>query len=280
MSIIDRPAYPRRYNFTRLMLIIVYLTFFDLSTAFPADGVISGNITDSENGEPLFGVNVILRGTFLGSSTNSQGSFKIKNVPPGIYEVMVSMIGYGEVSVLDVRVIPDSETPLNVSLSTKAIDIGESIVVTAERLLIEKGISSSIHYVSGEDIKNQPIDTFKEAVALQPGVTSDGHIRGGRETEVLYLIDGIPIRESIGGDLAMELPPSSITNLSVQTGGFDVEYSNAMSGVVNIGTKSGSRKFTFEAKYQNDAIGGNETDNLRDTEISAGGPLFSDKLRF
>ena len=262
------------------MLITVYLTFFSFSAVFAADGIISGKITDSKNGEPLFGVNVIIRGTFLGSSTNSKGNFEIKNVPPGNYEVMVTMIGYKEVSILNVRVIPDSDTPLNVSLTTAVLDIGENVIVTAERLLIEKDISSSIHYVSGEDIKNQPIDTFKEAVALQPGVTSDGHIRGGRETEVLYLIDGVPIRESIGGELAMELPPSSITNLSVQTGGFDVEYSNAMSGVVNIGTRSGSRKFVLEAKYQNDAIGGNETDNLRDTEVSIGGPLLNEKLRY
>ena len=203
MPLIRRSAYPRRHNLTRLMLLIVYLTFCNFSTALSAKGVISGKITDLKNGEPLFGVNVIIRGTFLGSSTNFKGNFKIKNVPPGSYEVMITMIGYKEVSVLDVRVIPDSDTPLNVSLSTEVLDIGENIIVTAERLLIEKEISSSIHYVSGEEIKNKPIDTFKEAVALQPGVTSDGHIRGGRETEVLYLIDGVPIRESIGGEQAM-----------------------------------------------------------------------------
>ena len=272
-----------RFGLRKYVSLLLLATLFMLTvpeSILAANGVISGRVTDSKNDEPLYGANVLIKGTFLGSSTNLDGYFYIKNVPPGSYDLIFSMIGFAEEIRTGIRLIPNQKLSLDVSLSSKVLDIGENVIVTAERLLIEKGISSSVHYVTGEDIQNKPIDTFKEAVALQPGVTSDGHIRGGRETEVLYLIDGVPIRESIGGALAMELPPSAITNLSVQTGGFDVEHSNAMSGVVNITTRSGSRNFKISGKYQNDAIGGNESDHLRDSEFSVGGPLLTDKLRY
>ena len=270
-----------RLNIIRFsVLFLLIAAYHDPIVLFGAGGTIKGRVIELETKKPLFGANVIIRGTFLGSSTNKEGIFEIKNVPAGSHQLTVSMIGYETKVLENVRSDISLQTNVIIELKQQDINFEESVIVTAERMLIEKNISSSMHYVTGEEIKNLPIDNFKEAVALQPGVTSDGHIRGGRETEILYLIDGVGIREFQGGSQAMELPRSAVTDLTVQTGGFDVEYSNAMSGVVNIRTKSGSDKLKAHVEYYSDEIGGEETDRLRNTELSFGTPLFTDRLRF
>ena len=185
-----------KFNFIRFsVLFLLIAAYHDPIVLYGAGGTIKGRVIELETKTPLFGANVIIRGTFLGSSTNKEGIFEIKNVPVGSHQLTISMIGYETKVLENVRSDISLRTNVIIELKQQDIHFEESVIVTAERMLIEKNISSSMHYVTGEEIKNLPIDNFKEAVALQPGVTSDGHIRGGRETEILYLIDGVGIRE-------------------------------------------------------------------------------------
>ncbi|MBN2602335.1 MAG: carboxypeptidase-like regulatory domain-containing protein, partial [Candidatus Marinimicrobia bacterium] len=57
-------------------------------------GKIVGRVTDASTGEPLFGCNVIIEGSYLGAATNADGEYLILNVPPGDYRVKAGMIGY------------------------------------------------------------------------------------------------------------------------------------------------------------------------------------------
>ena len=58
-----------------------------------SSGKLMGIITDENTGEPLIGANVVIEGTFLGAATNVEGRYVILNIPPGIYNVKVSMVG-------------------------------------------------------------------------------------------------------------------------------------------------------------------------------------------
>ena len=119
----------------------------------------------------------------------------------------------------------------------------DEVIVTAKAPLIRKDVTATTHFISSKEIENIPVQSFMEIVDIQPGVAA-GHIRGGRKSEVLYLVDGIPIQEAIEGKAGSELPNSSIIEMTVQTGGFSAEYGNAMSGVVNIINREGSNEFS------------------------------------
>ena len=78
----------------RLIKHITILSIFFLALCFPqSNHYISGNITDN-NSEPLLGANINLKGTFLGSTTDISGNYRIDNIDPGKYTLLVSYIGY------------------------------------------------------------------------------------------------------------------------------------------------------------------------------------------
>jgi len=84
-------------------------------------GKIAGSVTDKSNGNLLSGVNVILDGTNMGAATDPNGDFYILNVPPGIYSVKFSFIGYAKVTIENVRVAKDLTTNLyTTELSSEA----------------------------------------------------------------------------------------------------------------------------------------------------------------
>ena len=89
-------------------------------------GKISGRVAD-ENNEPLIGCNIIVKGTSYGAATNLEGEYFILNVPPGIYQISASMIGYGTVTIEGAQVIVDLTARADFSLRPETIE-GEEIV--------------------------------------------------------------------------------------------------------------------------------------------------------
>jgi len=243
-------------------------------------GKLVGTVVEKGTNMPLVGVNVIIMGTYYGAATDENGRFVIYHVPAGVYRVKASMIGYAPYIVENVRIIMDLKTVLHIELEPEVVDLGRTVVVVAERPLIQPDVTATTYNVAGSHIEDLPVDSFRDVVALQPGVTADGHIRGGRETEVLYLVDGLPIQQAMTGGLASDLPNGSIVEMSVQTGGFNAEYGNAMSGVVNIVTKKGSDEPFIWLKAIDDRLGLEESNKSREYEIYASGPLKTGKCYY
>lgn len=57
-------------------------------------GKIAGRVTDAQTGEPIVGANIIIEGTYLGAASDLNGNYAIINVPPGVYKVKASAVGY------------------------------------------------------------------------------------------------------------------------------------------------------------------------------------------
>ncbi len=244
-------------------------------------GIIEGTVRDKETGEVLPYVNIIVVGTKLGGSTDMKGYFQINNVPSGIHKLRFTMIGYKPLTVENVRVAQNLRTVLdNVRLVPTVLQ-GEEIVVQAERPLIEKDITGTTRIVENIDIDRLPIDTFEDVIKLQAGVTGDGHIRGGRSTEVLYLLDGLPIQQVTSGGTATDVPKSAISEMTIQTGGFDAEFGNALSGVVNIITRSGTDRHESQLRVDaDDLFGGTEHSKMKEAEFFAAGPLKKGSINY
>ncbi|MCK4322278.1 TonB-dependent receptor, partial [candidate division WOR-3 bacterium] len=151
-------------------------------------GKIAGRITDSETGESLPFVNVIVEGTTMGAASDPDGYYVILNIPPGRYDVVARMMGYQEYRITDVKVSIDFTTWLDFNLNPTAVEV-EGITVTAERPLIQMDLTSTRSVIDADRIEALPVVEFEDIVNLQAGVV-DGHFRGGRSSEVVYMLDG------------------------------------------------------------------------------------------
>jgi len=112
-------------------ILLVALQFFSIN-AFPQTGIkskITGKIIDANTREPLLNVNIFLANTTIGAASGEDGSFIIEFVPPGIYDLVVSMIGY-EVKTLPVQVAHSQSYNFNIKLKSKPIE-GDLIAVEA-----------------------------------------------------------------------------------------------------------------------------------------------------
>jgi outer membrane receptor protein involved in Fe transport len=119
-------------------------------------------------------------------------------------------------------------------------------------------------------------------LSLQPGTTVDGHVRGGKINEVFYLVDGLPVQDVFSGNVGTSLPKGSISNMTIYTGGFSAQYGNAMSGIVNIVTRGGDNTHQLLARFESGnkvpAILSTQSDNWKEIEVAANGPITKDKL--
>jgi len=231
-----------------IVLLFAFLTLFTVLYA-GTTGKIAGTVRDAETGDPMIGVNVIISGTSMGAATDMEGYFTILNVPPGKYELVASSIGYKTFRLKDVRVSVDHTRNVDINMVSSVIE-GEEVVVVAQKELIQKGLTSSESSVSEEELESMPVESFAGLLSTQAGVTqgSDGslHVRGGRSSEVTYMVDGIPV----SSDLGLSLSTNVISELTLISGTFNAEYGKAMSGIVNIATKEGAREFQARATVQ------------------------------
>lgn len=210
-------------------------------------GIISGTVTDSETGEKLVGVNVIVEGTDLTTVTDKNGYYVITNVPPGHYKVSASLVGYADLLVEQVSVIMDVTSKVDLGL-VQGVAEEEEIIVAEARPMIQHDVIPTMYVVDHEQeqmVKDRPdyMYTTPRLMLTQPGVVADEygypHIRGGRGNQVGYLIDGIPATESLGNGFATNLVSVGAYKTEIYTGGYRPEYGNATSGAVNQITKTG-----------------------------------------
>lgn len=229
----------KRYVIVLMSIVFVFSSYVVWAGT---TGKITGRVVDAANDEPLPGVNVFIEGTTLGSATDLQGEYIILMVPPGIYSIRASMIGYVNLRYQDVKVSVDLTTKINFALESTILETGEEVTIVAERPLVQMDLTSTSAVVGSDVIRNLPVDHFEDVVNLQAGVV-EGHFRGGRSNEVMYMIDGIPVNDVYTGSYAFQVENSAIAELEVISGTFNAEYGQAMSGIVNIVTKEGSDTF-------------------------------------
>ncbi len=278
-------------------LLMVFILFKIFSLLIPplnwagTTGKLTGQVTDATTGNPLVGVNVILEGTTLGAATDLNGDFIVLMIPPGVYTVIARMMGYDPLRYDNVRISIDKTTKLDFQLNESVLELGQEVTIVAERPLVQMDLTSSEAVISAETINLLPVENFNDVVELQAGVV-EGHFRGGRVGEVMYMIDGIPVNDVFSGEAAFQVENNSISELEVISGTFNAEYGQAMSGVVNIVTKEGGNEYHGGATvYFGDYISSNKDifwniNKLNPTynfQFSLNGPILpalGDKLSF
>lgn len=221
--------------------LVLLLALFATADAAAQTGKIAGRITDATTGEPLPGVNVVIEGTTQGTSTSLEGEYVIIGVRPGVYTVLASFIGFATQRRTGVQVNLDLTTTVDFDMTEEVIE-GEEIVVVAEAAAVRRDLTSSESRVTAAKIDKLPVTELSQVLDVQAGVTirnGNLHIRGGRSSEVVFMVDGVPVTDSYDGSTAIQLENDGIQELQVISGTFNAEFGNAMSGVINVVTKEG-----------------------------------------
>ncbi|OGU29826.1 MAG: hypothetical protein A2X67_14795 [Ignavibacteria bacterium GWA2_55_11] len=231
------------------ILLVLLVCAISSSVFAGTTGKISGRVIDAATKEPIFGANILVLATTIGGSSDENGHYSILKVPPGVYDIRVSCIGYQSVITRQVSVGVDRTTTVDVALSAAAVDM-EAVVIVAVREAIVRDLTSTVENIGAQDIANLPVQNVGDILQLQAGVTTDAagniHMRGGRESEVQYYVDGMPVSNPFNGDNAFgNIQNDNVQELQVISGTFNAEYGRALSGIINIITKDGGEQTAF-----------------------------------
>lgn len=224
----------------------------------PSVGSIQGRVHDKSTTDPVPFADVILVGTGKGAITAADGTFRLPQVPEGIYQLRVSRMGYAPELVDQVRVQASYVLKLEVGMSPVDVREFDPIEVSGLRELVDVEVAKTSQYVTADEIQTMAVSVVNDVVSKQAGVVEeDGglYVRGGRAEDTVYRIDGVIIRDLITGQSsAGNISARSVKSVEIITGGFDAEYGQALAGVIDIETKEGSREFHGYGEYQSDHL--------------------------
>ena len=230
----------------RLLAVMIILSIsFIVSLAQGVD--VRGIVSDSLTAQRIPFANVMLINTSRGAATNNSGFYLIPRVPPGVYEIVASVIGYSrKVQRLTVR--PGQPIDLNFQLASTPVE-NEEVLVTAARRREVTEINTSVHLLEQKDLKLAPVivqeDVF-QSLKMLPGIVSTNdvssrfYVRGGAGDQNLVLIDGMKIYNPFHAMGIFSLfDPDIVQNVEMYTGAFPAGYGGRLSSVVNISSHDG-----------------------------------------
>ena len=215
--------------------------------AFAQTGKISGTIRDASTGETLPGVNVSIDGTTQGAQTDVNGFYTIINVRPGAYTLRISFIGFTTQVIEEVRVNVNQTTEVSADLQVEAVGLDE-VVVTSIRPVVQPDVSASVANITSEEIENLPVADVEKVIGLQAGFERGLTIRGEGGDQVQFLVDGQSTTSGRNNEPFSSVSYTAVQEMQVQTGGFNAEYGNVRSGLINVVTKDPERdRYTVDA---------------------------------
>ena len=256
-------------RFTILLILLNSFLVYSQST-----GNLSGIVKDASNGDALPGVNVILKGTYYGAATDINGKFKISNISVGSYNIDISLIGYKTVQYTGIQIETNKTIELDVKLEETVLTLDQDVVVIGEKPLMDVEETQSKKTISKEELDIAVLENITDIVTQQSGVVkSDNaiHIRGGRSYENAFLLDGVSVQDPLAGTgFGLQLSANAIEEVEVITGGFNAEFGQATSGIVNVKTREGGQKYSGSISYKRDYLGDKSSYHVFNIDIVEG----------
>jgi len=292
----------------RAIVSLVGLLFFSvLADAQVLTGNLIGVIRD-ESRSVLPGVTLTISSPALpgGPQTavsNAQGEYRFTGLPPGLYELTVTLTGFSTYIEKDLAVTVAGTIERNVGLKLAAV--AETITVSGQTPVVDTrqvGVAKSLPADVVEAIPHSRMGSPAAFMATLPGVTSGNYNRigganvmGSADRETSYLSDGILSNGVAGGAAYNYLDFDAIEDMNVVTLGASSEYQQAQGGVMNMVTKAGTNRFRADGLHYwapaslssspiklpcNCPLGdtGFKLYKYRDFGYHAGGPIKKDRL--
>jgi len=217
---------------------------------FAQSGTIRGFVYDKDSGEPLIFINVFLKGTQIGGSTDVNGYYSITKIPPGDYTLTIQAMGYGTVEeAVSIKNGQILNRKLYTASQAKTLATFE---VSADKIEAQNEVKMSVQKITPKEIDKLPSIGGEPDIAqymqVLPGVVFTGdqggqlYIRGGSPVQNKVMMDGMIVYNpfhSIG--LFSVFDTDIIRNADIYTGGYGAEYGGRISSIMDITTKDGNQ---------------------------------------
>lgn len=257
-----------------LLLLFINLAYANPLKSAPANfREVTGKVTASEDGSPLPGVNIMVKGSSVGTTTKPDGTYSI-NVQNSDATLIFSFIGYESQEIL-----VGNRTVIDVTLKERVEMLDEAVVTALGIERETKSLTYSIGKVSGDDIVNVVQENVMNSLAARvPGLTLNQTsgvgssvsivIRGAtslsNDNQPLFVIDGVPMVNRLNntaergsrnnvdyGNVISDINPEDIESISVLKGpaASALYGSRAGNGVILITTKTGKKTKGFQITY-------------------------------
>jgi hypothetical protein len=221
-----------------ILALFVSVQFFGQA----ANGEIHGKVFDEFN-LPIEGVIIEASAgsTAIKALSDSSGRFRIKPLLPGTYSVRLTMNLMSEVKIEGVMVNPDKITHLK-DTYMEAYNASKPVVVFAYKDPLIHKDGETVVTIRAKELNQMSVSNGGNLKAIVLSLSSDIksspdgeelYFRGSRSGSVIYMLDGVKIRENVPN-----VPSSGISSMSVYTGGLPAKYGDTTGGVVVIETKS------------------------------------------
>jgi TonB dependent receptor/CarboxypepD_reg-like domain/TonB-dependent Receptor Plug Domain len=251
----NTPFYQAIKKWQSLFSIVVLFIFLLTGHATQAqNGILQGTIIDKETREVIpFGV-IRLQNTKLGTTTDIDGKYKLESIPPTVYNIIISSLGYAEMVVQEVGISGTKPTVLNIELSPIKIELREAEVGVSRFERMEEAPLSKINIRAAEIMRNPGGNRdISKVIQSFPGVASsvsfrnDLIIRGGAPNENRFYLDGIEVpninhfatQGSSGGPVGL-INVNFVNDVDFYSGAFPASRGNTLSSVLEFRQKNGN----------------------------------------
>ena len=216
-------------------------------------GNLEGKVLDIETKTPLIGVNIYIKSTQIGVTTDIDGNYKITNIPVGLINVVFSYISYESVTKADVSIKPDRTVFLNIEMNPSAVELQDVVVTNGYFSELENKPASTTNF-SSEEISRSPgtAGDVSRILFTLPSIAKVNDqrnsliVRGGTAVENSFYLDNIeipninhfPVEGSSDGPIGI-LNADFIDNINFHSGGFSPIYGDRLSSVMEIPYREG-----------------------------------------
>lgn len=233
------------------VLLLCHITIFFL-WAQPVHQV-KGTVIDKSSRQPLEFINVMIVGLNKGGVTNAEGKFSIEQVPPGIYRLQASAIGYKTVTTPE-YILSTRDLHIQIEMEENQTEL-EGVTITASPFRRDIESPVSLRIIGLQEIEKSPganrdisrIVQSYPGVAFSPiGYRNDLIVRGGSPSENRFYLDGVEIpninhfstQGASGGPVGI-LNADLIREVNFYTGAFPTDKGNALSSVLDFKLRDG-----------------------------------------
>jgi hypothetical protein len=254
---------------TSFVLLALCLSFSVAVFGQETTGSIEGTVTDAQGGR-IGGATVLVEGPAFNrtTTTDSEGFYRVLQVPPGRYTVTSSASNFTSLKREDVQVTLGRSTITDISMQPAGV-AAEVVVSSADVAPIDTTSNRIQTNITADVIQLVPKGTRIDSVLQISGATRSEpltrgfQIDGASGAENTFIIDGSEVTNFRTGQLrdTNNVPFQFVQEVQVKSSGFDAEFGGATGGVINVVTKSGSNEWhgEFGLQFETDTLSARQT---------------------
>ena len=303
--------FPRRLRTIPLVVLVALVLLHGVAAAQGLTGALIGTVKDDQGGVLANAIvrlgSPVLIGGSVTLTTNERGLLRFPALPPGLYELDITMPGFATLHEADILI--GAGATIERTIVLKLEGVAESVVVEGTGSRIEARHPGFGTRFGPEDIKTIPtrrasmFDWIRAAPGISPTSPSSGTSTtisafGSGANENQFLIDGTNFTCPCNGIARAEPGVDFIQEIQIQSVGASAEFGSVQGAVINVLTRQGSERLLYDASYYSQSAGltsqpilrplgrpgtaqsGYERTRYRDLTTNLGGPVVRNRAWF